>query len=64
MTDLPRRMAETMDVVSALPRALGPLGQMADLAGGFPGAWSFGGPAARAWRAGRTPRRRGRVVEE
>ena len=42
LTDLPRRMAETMDVVSALPKALGPLGQMADLAGGFfGGARSF-----------------------
>lgn len=42
LADLPRRMAETMDIVSALPRALGPLGQMADLAGGFlGGARSF-----------------------
>ncbi|HEY8092681.1 MAG TPA: hypothetical protein VID93_02830, partial [Acidimicrobiales bacterium] len=42
LIDLPRRMAETLDVVSALPKALGPLGQMADLAGGFlGGARSF-----------------------
>jgi ABC-type transporter Mla subunit MlaD len=42
LADLPRRMAETMEVVSALPRALGPLSQMADLAGGLlGGARSF-----------------------
>ena len=38
MTDLPRRMTETMDVLSSIPRALSPLGQVADLAGGFFGA--------------------------
>jgi hypothetical protein len=43
MTDLPRRMTETMDVLSTIPRALSPLGQVADLAGGFFGARGLGG---------------------
>src|SRR6478672_6838927 len=43
MTDLPRRMTETMDVLSSIPRALGPLGQVADLAGGFFGSRGLGG---------------------
>ena len=42
MTDLPRRMTETMDVLSSIPRALGPLGQVADLAGGFFGSRGLG----------------------
>lgn len=42
MTDLPRRMTETMDVLSSIPRALGPLGQVADLAGGFFGGRGLG----------------------
>jgi ABC-type transporter Mla subunit MlaD len=42
VTDLPRRMTETMDVLSSLPRTLGPLGQMADLAGGFLGGRGLG----------------------
>ena len=38
VTELPRRLTEAMDVVNALPNALGPIGQMAEMAGGF-----FGG---------------------
>ena len=33
---------ETMDVLSSIPRALGPLGQVADLAGGFFGSRGLG----------------------
>jgi len=56
MTDLPRRMTETMDVLSSIPRALGPLGQVADLAGGFFGSrglGAFGGTGRPASSAGR-----------
>ena len=71
MTDLPRRMTETMDVLSSIPRALSPLGQVADLAGGFFGSrglGAFGGtgrplavgePDERAARRRRGRRRRG-----
>jgi len=48
VTDLPRRMTETMDVLSSIPHALGPLGQVADLAGGFfggRGLGAFGAPS-------------------
>jgi len=61
MTDLPRRMTETMDVLSSIPRALGPLGQVADLAGGFFGSrglGAFGGtgrPASSASRPSEAP---------
>ena len=41
MTDLPRRITETMDVVASLPTALGPCQQMAEMAGGL-----FGGGRA------------------
>ena len=64
MTDLPRRMTETMDVLSSIPRALGPLGQVADLAGGFFGSrglGAFGGtgrPSPSASRTSRGARRR------
>ena len=66
MTDLPRRLSETMDVLSSIPRALSPLGQVADLAGGFfgtRGLGSFGGTGraiARGETERRTPRRGGR----
>ena len=65
MTDLPRRMTETMDVLSSIPRALGPLGQVADLAGGFFGSrglGAFGGTGRPSSSASRTSRgaRRGR----
>jgi len=56
MTDLPRRMTETMDVLSSIPRALGPLGQVADLAGGFFGSrglGAFGGTGRPASSASR-----------
>jgi hypothetical protein len=61
MTDLPRRMTETMDVLSSIPRALGPLGQVADLAGGFfggRGLGAFGGsgrPSSSASRMSEAP---------
>jgi flagellar biosynthesis GTPase FlhF len=61
MTDLPRRMTETMDVLSSIPRALGPLGQVADLAGGFFGSrglGAFGGtgrPSSSASRTSQAP---------
>ena len=61
MTDLPRRMTETMDVLSSIPRALGPLGQVADLAGGFFGSRglaAFGGtgrPSSSASRTSQAP---------
>ena len=61
MTDLPRRMTETMDVLSSIPRALGPLGQVADLAGGFVGSRglaAFGGtgrPSSSASRTSQAP---------
>jgi hypothetical protein len=35
VVDLPRRLSETLDVVSSIPRALSPLGQVAELAGGL-----------------------------
>ena len=61
MTDLPRRMTETMDVLSSIPRALSPLGQVADLAGGFFGSRGLGAfgaagrPASSASRPTETP---------
>jgi len=61
MTDLPRRMTETMDVLASIPRALGPLGQVADLAGGFFGSrglGAFGGtgrPSSSASRTSQAP---------
>jgi hypothetical protein len=61
MTDLPRRMTETMDVLSSIPRALGPLGQVADLAGGLFGSrglGAFGGtgrPSSSASRTSQAP---------
>ena len=59
-------MTETMDVLSSIPRALGPLGQVADLAGGFFGSRGLGvrrdrpasSSASRTSRGAR--RRRGR----
>jgi DNA-binding protein HU-beta len=59
MTDLPRRMTETMDVLSSIPRALSPLGQVADLAGGFFGARGLGAFSG----AGRTSQSSSRVSE-
>jgi hypothetical protein len=70
MTDLPRRMTETMDVLSSIPRALSPLGQVADLAGGFFGSrglGAFGGtgrPASSASRPTETTVVEAAVVEE
>jgi hypothetical protein len=56
LADLPRRMAETMEVVSALPKALGPLSQMADLAGGLlGGARTFSAMPRVTSAAGPTP---------
>jgi hypothetical protein len=35
VVDLPRRLNDTLEAVSSIPRALGPLGQVAELAGGL-----------------------------
>jgi hypothetical protein len=35
VVDLPRRLNETLDVISSIPRVLGPVGQVAELAGGL-----------------------------
>jgi ABC-type transporter Mla subunit MlaD len=35
VVDLPRRLNESLDVISSIPRALSPLGQVAELAGGL-----------------------------
>jgi hypothetical protein len=35
VVDLPRRLNETLDLFSSIPRALSPLGQVAELAGGL-----------------------------
>jgi hypothetical protein len=35
VVDLPRRLNETLDVVSSIPRMLSPVGQVAELAGGL-----------------------------
>jgi hypothetical protein len=53
VADLPHRISETMEILSTIPRALSPLGQVADLAGGFFGGRGLGGfgtarPAATA----------------
>ena len=59
VTDLPRRMTETMDVLSSIPHALGPLGQVADLAGGFfggRGLGAFGAPSRPATSSSRIQR--------
>jgi hypothetical protein len=55
VVDLPRRLSETLDVISSIPRALGPLGQMAELASGlfgnargFPGMSMTSRPATHA----------------
>jgi hypothetical protein len=52
VVDLPRRLNESLDVVSSIPRMLGPVGQMAELAGGlfgnargFPGLTMTSRPA-------------------
>jgi hypothetical protein len=52
VVDLPRRLNESLDVVSSIPRMLGPVGQMAELAGGlfgnargFPGLTTTSRPA-------------------
>jgi hypothetical protein len=46
VVDLPRRLNESLDVVSSIPRMLGPVGQMAELAGGlFGNARGFPGLA-------------------
>ena len=66
VVDLPRRLNETMDVLGSIPRALGPLGQVADLAGGFfggRGLGAFGTAIGRSGaRAGEAPE--GREVVE
>jgi ABC-type transporter Mla subunit MlaD len=44
VVDLPRRLNETLDVVSSIPRMLSPVGQVAELAGGlFSNARGFPG---------------------
>lgn len=65
VTDLPRRMTETMDVLSSIPHALGPLGQVADLAGGFFGGRGLGafGAPSRAPATSTTRPQRPVVVE-
>ncbi len=52
VVDLPRRLSETLDVMSSIPKALSPLGQVAELAGGlfgnargFPGLTMTSRPA-------------------
>jgi hypothetical protein len=55
MLELPKRMGEAMDAMAGLPKTLGPLGQMAEVAGGlfgrglspFGGARTSGAPTAR-----------------
>ena len=52
ITDLPRRLTETMEVVASLPTALGPLSQMAEMAGGlFGGGRAFVRPLSPSPRA-------------
>jgi hypothetical protein len=53
VVDLPRRLNDTLEILSSIPRALGPLGQVAELAGGlfgnargFPGLTMTARPAA------------------
>ena len=55
VVDLPRRLSETLDVMSSIPKALSPLGQVAELAGGlfgnargFPGLTMTSRPATPA----------------
>jgi hypothetical protein len=51
MTELPRRLSETVDTVATLPKVLAPLGQMAEMAGGlFGGMRSLGLPGLAAPR--------------